>query len=146
MEKLSQPAVIVLFAPMLMHLLQYILFLSLSYVNHVYKLAQRDWNFPCSLFSLASCTRFIASRIAQNCLNCWKSFLGRRAPIPRPNGPLFFLMMDRRPINFKSYGMFSYFNCLTVWELCCFKAYQLSWRAFSSSYSHYNCYSPDRRV
>ena len=40
---------------MLMHLLQYILFLSLSYVNHVYKLAQRDWNFPCSLFSLASC-------------------------------------------------------------------------------------------
>jgi hypothetical protein len=32
--KLSQPAVIVLFAPMLMHLLQYILFLSLSYVNH----------------------------------------------------------------------------------------------------------------
>jgi hypothetical protein len=40
--KLSQPAVIVLFAPMLMHLLQYILFLSLSYVNHVYKLAQRD--------------------------------------------------------------------------------------------------------
>jgi hypothetical protein len=53
--KLSQPAVIVLFAPMLMHLLQYILFLSLSYVNHVYKLAQRDWNFPCALFSLASC-------------------------------------------------------------------------------------------
>jgi hypothetical protein len=43
--KLSQPAVIVLFAPMLMHLLQYILFLSLSYVNHVYKLAQRGWNF-----------------------------------------------------------------------------------------------------
>ena len=40
---------------MLMHLLQYILFLSLSYVNHVYKLAQRDGNFPCSLFSLASC-------------------------------------------------------------------------------------------
>jgi hypothetical protein len=28
--KLSQPAVIVLFAPMLMHLLQYILFVSLS--------------------------------------------------------------------------------------------------------------------
>jgi hypothetical protein len=53
--QLSQPAVIVLFAPMLMHLLQYILFLSLSYVNHVYELAQRDWNFPCSLFSLASC-------------------------------------------------------------------------------------------
>ena len=53
--KLSQPAVIVLFAPMLMHLLQYILFLSLLYVNHVYKLAQRNWNFPCSLFSLASC-------------------------------------------------------------------------------------------
>jgi hypothetical protein len=52
---LSQPAVIVLFAPMLMHLLQYILLWSLSYVNHVYKLAQRDWNFPCSLFSLASC-------------------------------------------------------------------------------------------
>jgi hypothetical protein len=48
-------AVIVLFAPMLMHLLQHILFLSLSYVNHVYKPAQRDWNFPCSLFSLASC-------------------------------------------------------------------------------------------
>ena len=40
---------------MLIHLLQYILFLSLLYVNHVYKLAQRDWNFPCSLFSLASC-------------------------------------------------------------------------------------------
>jgi hypothetical protein len=40
--KLSQPAVIVLFAPMLMHLLQYILFLSLLYVNHVYKLAQRN--------------------------------------------------------------------------------------------------------
>ena len=40
--KLSQPAVMELFAPMLMHLLQYILFLSLSYVNHVYKLAQRD--------------------------------------------------------------------------------------------------------
>jgi ribose/xylose/arabinose/galactoside ABC-type transport system permease subunit len=40
--KLSQPAVIILFAPMLMHLLQYILFLSLSYVNHVYKLAQQD--------------------------------------------------------------------------------------------------------
>jgi hypothetical protein len=53
--KLSQPAVRVLFAPMLMHLLQYILLLSLSYVNHVYKLAQRYWNFPCSLFSLASC-------------------------------------------------------------------------------------------
>jgi hypothetical protein len=53
--KLSQPAVIVLFAPMLMHLLQYILFLSLLYVNHVHKLAQRDWIFPCSLFSLASC-------------------------------------------------------------------------------------------
>ena len=53
--KLSQPAVRVLFAPMLMHLLQYILLLSLSYVNHVYKLAQWDWNFPCSLFSLASC-------------------------------------------------------------------------------------------
>jgi hypothetical protein len=53
--KLSQPAVIVLFAPMLMHLLQYILLLSLSYVNHVYKLAQRDWNFPCSLFSLDLC-------------------------------------------------------------------------------------------
>jgi hypothetical protein len=34
--KSSQPAVIVLFDPMLMHLLQYILFLSLSYVNHVY--------------------------------------------------------------------------------------------------------------
>ena len=33
-----------------MHLLQYILFLSLSYVNHVYKLAQQDWDFPCSLF------------------------------------------------------------------------------------------------
>jgi hypothetical protein len=49
--KLSQPAVIVLFTP----ILQYILFLSLSYVNHVYKLAQWDWNFPCSLFSLASC-------------------------------------------------------------------------------------------
>ena len=44
-----------MFAPMLMHLLQYILFLSLSYLNHVYKLAQQDWNFPCSLFSLASC-------------------------------------------------------------------------------------------
>ena len=40
---------------MLMHLLQYILFLSLSYVNHMYQLAQRDWNFPCPLFSLASC-------------------------------------------------------------------------------------------
>jgi hypothetical protein len=40
--KLSQPAVIVLFAPMLMHLLQYILFLSLSYVNYLYKQAQRD--------------------------------------------------------------------------------------------------------
>jgi hypothetical protein len=40
-------------------------------------------------------------------------------------------------------GMFSYFYCLTVWELWYFKAYQLSWRAFSSSYSHYNCYSPD---
>ena len=40
---------------MLMHLLQYILFSSLSYVNHVHKLAQRDWNFPCSLFLLASC-------------------------------------------------------------------------------------------
>jgi hypothetical protein len=53
--KASQPAVIVLFAPMLMLLLQYILILSLTYVNHVYKLAQRDWNFPCSLFSLASC-------------------------------------------------------------------------------------------
>jgi hypothetical protein len=24
-------------------------------LNHMYKLAQRDWNFPCSLFSLASC-------------------------------------------------------------------------------------------
>jgi hypothetical protein len=46
--KLSQPAVIVLFAPMLMHLLQYILLLSLS-----------------------------SSRIAQNYLNCWKSFSGR---------------------------------------------------------------------
>jgi hypothetical protein len=28
---------------------------SLSYVNHVYKLAQQDWNFRYSLFSLASC-------------------------------------------------------------------------------------------
>jgi hypothetical protein len=36
---------------------------------------------------------------------------------------------------------------LTVWELWYFKAVnQLSWRAFSSSYSTYNCYSPDRRV
>jgi hypothetical protein len=34
--KLSQPAVIVLFAPMLMHLLQYILFLSLS-INAVWE-------------------------------------------------------------------------------------------------------------
>jgi hypothetical protein len=25
-------------------------------------------------------TRFIASRIAQNCLNYWKSFLGRGGP------------------------------------------------------------------
>jgi hypothetical protein len=33
--KLSLPAVIVLFAPMLLHLLQYILFLSL-YVNHMF--------------------------------------------------------------------------------------------------------------
>jgi len=32
---------------------------------------------------------------------------------------------------------------LTVWELWYFKAVnQLSWRAFSSSYSPYNCYSP----
>ena len=44
-----------MFVPMLMHLLQYILFLSLSCVNHVYKLAQWDWNFPCSLYSLVSC-------------------------------------------------------------------------------------------
>jgi hypothetical protein len=36
---------------------------------------------------------------------------------------------------------------LTVWELWYFKAVnQLSWRAFSSSYSLYNCYSPDQRV
>jgi len=36
---------------------------------------------------------------------------------------------------------------LTVWELWYFKAVnQLSWRAFSSSYSPYNCYSPDRWV
>jgi hypothetical protein len=37
----SENKELLLFAPMLMHLLQYILFLSLSYVNHVYKLAQR---------------------------------------------------------------------------------------------------------
>ena len=37
---------------------------------------------------LVQITRFIASRIAQNCLNCWKSFSGRGAPILRPNGPL----------------------------------------------------------
>ena len=36
---------------------------------------------------------------------------------------------------------------LTVWELWYFKAVnQLPWRAFSSSYSPCNCYSPDRRV
>jgi hypothetical protein len=34
---------------------------------------------------LVQITRFIASRIAQN---CWKSFSGRGAPISRPNGPL----------------------------------------------------------
>jgi hypothetical protein len=39
----------------LSNLLQYNLFLSLLYVNHVYKLDQRDGNIPCSLFSLASC-------------------------------------------------------------------------------------------
>jgi hypothetical protein len=42
---------------------------------------------------LVQITRFIAYRIAQNCLNCWKSFSGRRAPIPWPNGPLPLMMM-----------------------------------------------------
>jgi hypothetical protein len=36
---------------------------------------------------LVQITRFIASRIAQNCLNCWKLFSGWRAPIPRTKGP-----------------------------------------------------------
>ena len=46
-------------------------------------------NFKTSSFmQLVQITRFIASRIAQNCLNCWKSFSGRGAPILRPNGPL----------------------------------------------------------
>ena len=52
-----------MFVPMLMHLLQYILFLSLLYANHVYKLAQRDWNFPYSLFSLASCDTLSSTSI-----------------------------------------------------------------------------------
>ena len=51
-----------------MHLLQYILFLSLSYVSHVYKLAQRDWNFPCSLFLLASCDTSSSSLWLYLCL------------------------------------------------------------------------------
>jgi hypothetical protein len=34
-------------------------------------------------------------RIAQNCLNCWKSFSGKVAAIPQPNGPLLLMMMGR---------------------------------------------------
>ena len=48
---------------------------------------------------LVQITRFIASRIAQN---CWISFSGRGAPIPRPNGPLLLMLMGQRPIIFKS--------------------------------------------
>jgi hypothetical protein len=96
--KLSQPAIIVLFAPMLMHLLQYILFLSLSYVNHVYKLAQRDWNFPCSLFSLAWCDTSSSTSIG--------SFASVVVPVSVSSSDQGFSFSD-------------FFRCCLFWEAFC---------------------------
>ena len=86
-------------------------------------------NFKTSSFTigmqLVQITRFIASRIAQNCLNCWKSFLGRGAPILRPNGPLLLAHLLQK----------------LGWSLPCQRAmwaFAITWRPSSVNLSHFN--------